>query len=162
MICIQGAAAVTHFRCLNFSPALNFVLSLLVVRLILSRRHIPQAHDFEAFRLLGIRLPRGIGANQLSSRVLHFRIAQDADHGATVSPCGRMSRRCSMRSRPAPNFLSPPMRCDKPLLETINSHASSRFEVDRVCQEAIQAVAETLLQVLNPTLLLDTRVSFFP
>lgn len=134
MIRIPGAAAVTHFRCLNFSP---FVLSSSVVRLMLSRRHIPEAHDFEAFRLSGIRLPRGIGANQLSSRVLHFRIAQDADHGATVSPCGRMSRRCSMRSRPAPNFLSPPMRCDKPLLETINSHASNRFA--RLCQEAIQA-----------------------
>ena len=65
MICIQGAAAVTHFRCLNFSPALNFVLSLA-----------------EVFRLSGVRLPRGIGANQRSSRVLHFRIAQDADHGS--------------------------------------------------------------------------------
>ena len=29
------------------------------------------------------------------------------------------------------------MRSDKPLLETINSHASSRFA--RLCQEAIQA-----------------------
>ena len=82
MICIQGAAAVTHFRCLNFSPGLNFVLSLLVVSLLLSRRHIPEAHDFEVFRLSGIRLPRGIGANQRSSRVFHFRIAQDADHAS--------------------------------------------------------------------------------
>ena len=31
------------------------------------------------------------------------------------------------------------MLCDKPLLETINSPASSRFELDRLCQEAIQA-----------------------
>lgn len=82
MIRIQRAAAVTHFRCLNFSPALNFALSLLVVRLILSMRHIPEAHDFEAFPLSGIRLPRGIGANQRSSLVLHFRIAQDADDGS--------------------------------------------------------------------------------
>ena len=79
---MQGAAAVTHFRCLNFSPGLNFVLSLLVVRLLLSSRHIPEAHDFEAFRLSGIRLPRGIRASQRSSRALHFRIAQDADHGS--------------------------------------------------------------------------------
>lgn len=83
MICIQGVSAVTHFRCLNFSP---FVLSSSVVRLILSRRHIPEAHDFEAFRLSGIRLPRGIGANQRSSRVLHFPVAQDADHGSNCLP----------------------------------------------------------------------------
>ena len=122
MICIQGAAAVTHFRCLNFSPAWTS-LSLLVVRLILSRRHIPEAHDFEAFRLSRIRLPRGIAANQRSSRALRFRIAQDADHGSNCF---------AMRSRPAPNFTSPSMCCDKPLLETISSHASSRFELDRL------------------------------
>lgn len=76
MIYIQGAAAVTHFGCLHFSPALDFVLSLLVVRLILSA--YPEARDLKAFRLSGIRLPPSIGANQRSYRVLHFQIAQDA------------------------------------------------------------------------------------
>lgn len=130
MICIQGAAAVTHFRCLNFSPALNFVLSLLVVRLILSRRDIPEAHDFEAFRR------RAYGCRAASARIsVHpgFSISGSRRMritGATVSRCGRDL---------LPNFLSPSMRCDKPLLETINSHANSRFELDRLCQEAIQA-----------------------
>jgi hypothetical protein len=69
------------FSLLEFLTRPEFRIVFTCRQAILSRRHIPEAHDFEVFRLSGLRLPRGIGANQRSSRVLHFRIAQDADHG---------------------------------------------------------------------------------
>ena len=128
---MQGAPAVTHFAFLHFSPALNFVLFLLVVRFILSR--ISEARDFNAFRLSGVRSPRGIGANRRSSRFLHFEIAQHADHGsnglAMRSDVPRLRDALETCAKPFESVHAPsPRRCDKPLLETLNSNASSGLE----------------------------------
>jgi hypothetical protein len=86
---------------------------------------------------MGVRLPRSIGANQRSSRFLHFQIAQDADQGSdclsmrsyvptlrdALETCAKL-----FESVYAPS----PRRCYKPLLETINSNTRSHLELDRL------------------------------
>ena len=123
MICIQGAAAVTDFGCLHFSPALNLVLSVLVVRLILSRRHHPRGPRFQSFSAVG-----GAVAARHRRESAFVPVAPLPGYGSRINCAAMRSDLPTLLdaletcARLFESVYAPsPRRCYKPLLETINS-----------------------------------------
>lgn len=144
MISIEVAAAVTHSGCLHFSRAPNLCCLSLYVRFILCRRYHSRDSRFQSLPAVG----HPVAARHRQSAFIQFlESAQYSDHMSNCLAILRDNKLQRERLSRLDRLYEGPVPA---------RHTGPREHNDTLCP-----VAESMLYVLNPSLVPDALVSFF-